>query len=623
MQLKLSFATLLASVLLSFNPAQDAFVDARPLSKPKGVVTLPITPVESRSNGLHPQIYLQQHINRGNKRLALMSGRSIPSDHELKRSIQKRVASMRPQCCLNKRFNRSGYRVPRSNNHVGLAGGKVQPREEEELSLRKKKKGGKAKAIKAAAAGGVIGGGVGAGVGATAGNGTAGNGTAGNGTAGNSTAGSESQGGAGTGATGGGAATSGSGQLPQGVEAANQPTADNSLGLNIEANDVGFLATIQMGTPPKDFLILMDSGSADLWVGSENCQSVTAGAGAGAGAGTGAGAGAGAGGGAGAGAGDGAGAGAGAGVAGGAGGRGGNGRGARGRRQAAGCGNHNFLGPQSSSSFKDSQQPFQVTYGTGAVAGTIVQDDIVVAGLKLAGHTFGTAQQETQDFSDDSVPFDGLMGLAQSTLSEQKTLTPIEALAKNGLVQDAITSYKIPRAADNKNDGEITFGALDTAKFDQQSLVTLDNVSKQGFWEGAMDTVTVDGQDTQLQGRTAILDTGTTLIIAPPADAAAVHQLIQGAQSDGQGGFVLPCSFNQTVALSFGGKTFEIDPRDMVVGGQPVAQDPQTGDQFCLSGISEGNIGGAQEWLVGDVFLKNAYFSTDVGKNTVSLAKLV
>ena len=29
------------------------------------------------------------------------------------------------------------------------------------------------------------------------------------------------------------------------------------------------------------------------------------------------------------------------------------------------------------------------------------------------------------------------------------------------------------------------------------------------------------------------------------------------------------------------------------------------------------------EWLVGDVFLKNAYFSVDVGKNAISLAKLV
>ena len=39
------------------------------------------------------------------------------------------------------------------------------------------------------------------------------------------------------------------------------------------ANDVGYLATVQMGTPPQDFLILMDSGSADLWVGAENCES--------------------------------------------------------------------------------------------------------------------------------------------------------------------------------------------------------------------------------------------------------------------------------------------------------------------------------------------------------------
>ena len=30
--------------------------------------------------------------------------------------------------------------------------------------------------------------------------------------------------------------------------------------------------TVQMGTPPRDFLILIDSGSADLWVGGEGCQ---------------------------------------------------------------------------------------------------------------------------------------------------------------------------------------------------------------------------------------------------------------------------------------------------------------------------------------------------------------
>ena len=112
------------------------------------------------------------------------------------------------------------------------------------------------------------------------------------------------------------------------------------------------------------------------------------------------------------------------------------------------------------------------------------------------------------------------------TLSEQKTLTPIESLAQAGLVTDAIVSYKISRLADNKNDGEITFGyacfyydhgikthffsfsGLDATKFDPKTLTTVPNVNKQGFWEANTDAVTVNGKDTGLKGRTAILDTG-------------------------------------------------------------------------------------------------------------------
>jgi hypothetical protein len=366
---------------------------------------------------------------------------------------------------------------------------------------------------------------------------------------------------AGTGSKTNGTSNAGNAAAANGVTIANNPTADNSLGLDIEAQDVGYLATIQMGTPPQNFLILMDSGSADLWVGAENCQS----------------------------------------------------------QGGGGCGNHNFLGTQSSSSFKDTQKPFSVTYGTGQVSGDIIQDDISVAGLALKAHTFGVATTESVDFSSDSTPFDGLMGLAQSTLSEQRTPTPIEALASAGLVKAAITSYKISRLADAKNDGEITFGDLDQTKFDPQTLTTIKNVNTQGFWEGAMDAVSVDGKDTGLQGRTAILDTGTTLIVAPQSDAEAVHAAIPGAQSDGQGGFTVPCNTKASVALTFGGTSFAIDPRDIAF--QPVNPNDPNGD--CVSGIASGNIGGATEWLVGDVFLKNAYFSTNVDKNTVSLAKLV
>jgi hypothetical protein len=225
------------------------------------------------------------------------------------------------------------------------------------------------------------------------------------------------------------------------------------------------------------------------------------------------------------------------------------------------------------------------------------------------------------------------------TLSQQNTATPVESLASSGLISEAITSYKISRLDDNKNDGEITFGGLDQSKFDAQTLTTLDNVSPTGFWEANMDAVSVDGTDTGLQGRTSILDTGTTLIIAPPNDALAVHNAIPGAKSDGNGGFTVPCTTNASVALTFGGTSFAIDPRDIATS--PVNANNPTGD--CVSGISSGEVDGATTWLVrlffffnclfvflliivlqvGDVFLKNAYFSTNVNKNQVQLAKLV
>lgn len=46
----------------------------------------------------------------------------------------------------------------------------------------------------------------------------------------------------------------------------------------------------------------------------------------------------------------------------------------------------------------------QVTYGTGAVEGAIIQDDVTIAGLALPAHTFGVTTNETDDFGSNNVP---------------------------------------------------------------------------------------------------------------------------------------------------------------------------------------------------------------------------
>lgn len=532
MQLTVPFTALLTTIVALCGVPQ---VEAHPLAQtraPNGRLTLPLKRVV-RSTDVHPEVRYQQHVNRAHKRYARMTGRAEPSEEALTHALHKRVASVEGRG-LAVRSGRLGYAASGMSSNTDAAVNIAKPQSN--------------KASAATTLGDVI-----AAITGKQNKNKGGQGAGAAGTAGAAGAAAGAAGASNSSTSGGFSETDLQAAQADTLTKANAPTTSNSVGLDIEANDVTYVATVQLGTPPTDFNVIMDSGSADFWVAGDNCKT---------------------------------------------------------------CGQHQALGTSTSSSFVDTKQPFQVTYGSGAVAGTIVSDTLVLAGLSLTNHTFGTAQQESQQFAQDPNS-DGLMGLAQSTLSNQGVLTPPESLAQNGLISEAITSFKLSRLDDNLNDGEVTFGALDTSKFDQTTLTALPNVNKDGFWEASVDSFSVDGQDVGLTGRTAILDTGTSLIIAPPADAAKLMAAIPGAASDGQGGFTVPCTTNSSVALTFGGTTFNIDPRDMAF--LPVSNDLQ-GD--CVAGVSSGQIGAATEWLVGDVFLKNAYFSVDVGKNELSLAKL-
>lgn len=345
------------------------------------------------------------------------------------------------------------------------------------------------------------------------------------------------------------------------------PTLANSLAVDIEADDLGYFATVMIGTPPKPYRVTIDSGSSDFWVEGANCKA---------------------------------------------------------QNGDACASDHAFLSEATSSSFVNSHIPWNITYGSGAVSGDIVTDNVVIDGLSLPGHTFGTANRETSDFSAFAIPYDGLMGLGLSSGSDQGVLNPVDALAAKGLIKDAVTSYKISRAADGKHDGEITFGGMDPAKFNANTLITIPVVGKDAFWETDMDAVGVDGQTLSSRKRTAIHDTGTTGIVAPIKDADELHKLIPGAKSDGEGGYTLPCTTKSTIVLTFGGKAFPIDPRDLAEGG-PVDDNDPTGE--CFSAI-QGDVDGddaSNQWLLGDTFLKNVYLSTRATGNStgeVSLAQL-
>ncbi|KAJ7512514.1 acid protease [Mycena galericulata] len=324
--------------------------------------------------------------------------------------------------------------------------------------------------------------------------------------------------------------------------------ANQSSEIDPDGSDTQFVAVVPIGTPSRDFVIILDSGSGDFWVDSDTCTS-----------------------------------------------------------NGGGCGNHTSLGADSSASFVNTKKPWSVGYGSGSASGELVTDTIVLAGMVLHNHTFGVAHSISQSFSEDVA------------LSQQHVPTPVQSLVDAGFINAAITSYRLPRAIDHTNNGEITFGGLDDTRFDSSTLVTL-NATNDAYWITHLGGVSVNGVTVALSGsRTALMDTGTTIMSVPSTDIDPIHANIPGARKVSPTSYKVPCNTTASVALEFGGKSFPISPKDLKFP----SNDHTTGE--CTSGIGAFSPGpgvNPTRWLVGDTFLKSVYFSTNVNENTITLAQL-
>jgi hypothetical protein len=85
-------------------------------------------------------------------------------------------------------------------------------------------------------------------------------------------------------------------------------------------------------------------------------------------------------------------------------------------------------------------------------------------------------------------------------------------------------------------------------------------------------------------------------MVIPLNDAMLIHENIPGSQFDNETqSFTVPCDTNASIALTYGGKAFTIDPRDL-------ARKFRDSDTVCPSGITAGSVGG-NRWLVSVTFL--------------------
>ncbi|RIB27015.1 aspartic peptidase domain-containing protein [Gigaspora rosea] len=254
---------------------------------------------------------------------------------------------------------------------------------------------------------------------------------------------------------------------------------------------------------------------------------------------------------------------------------------------------------------------FSVEYADDTdVSGDSGKTTIVIAGISVEAQEFGLADKVSDDFKH---PYEGVMGMGFSDLSDNEQTTPITNLINNNQLDKPQFSFMLGREAD-KSSSELTIGGSNPDGYHADTLTFTHLVDKNGgAWEIPIDNCVVDGKELNLEGHTGIIDIGTTRIILPPDDADEFYSKIDNAVDNGDGSYTLPCGDTYEVSLVFSGKTWSIDPRDFIV---------EINEDDCIGVVVYADTGSFTEWHIGSAFLRNVYTVFDQGNRQVGFAQL-
>jgi cathepsin D len=322
------------------------------------------------------------------------------------------------------------------------------------------------------------------------------------------------------------------------------------IGLSDYGQDNFYFGQVSVGTPKQNFNVILDTGSADFWLADTACTNQQ-------------------------------------------------------------CDGVALFNPGGSSTYKSSTTPFSITYGTGAVKGYLSADTVSLAGYTVDDQTFAIAEQ----LADNSLnaPTSGIMGMGFQSLAQSGATPFWQVLVEQNKLSDNLFTFQMARNVNTAGQstispgGVFTLGQLDANQYSGDVSYT-SLTGNEGYWTIPLQSISVNGASTSAgSDTTAAIDTGTTLIIAPPTVARNIYSQIPNAASlsgyfsSDQGYYSLPCNTNVQVALTFGGNSYTINSADMTSG----AIDNQGN---CLGGILGTDLGsGAPAYIVGNVFLKNVF----------------
>ncbi|GAB1524705.1 hypothetical protein RhiTH_007859 [Rhizoctonia solani] len=243
--------------------------------------------------------------------------------------------------------------------------------------------------------------------------------------------------------------------------------------------DVMYYASVEVGTPPQSYAVILDTGSSDMWLQSVACAPCT------------------------------------------------------GKK----------IDPATSSTLQPSSSSFSIAYGIGSVRGSLVNDVVSIGSSPaftvqnqiwgLVNYTLGTPVPGN---------IAGLMGLGFKNLAASQATPFWETLVSNNQWDEPVMSFWMTRygnissASDAEFGGEFILGGTNEALYTGDiEFVSLPYASNPTFWAIPIHSITVNGNEistvaSDTSAALAAIDTATSLIGGPPSAVRKLYAAIPGAK---------------------------------------------------------------------------------------------
>uniref|UniRef100_A0A8C6DQY7 Peptidase A1 domain-containing protein n=1 Tax=Moschus moschiferus TaxID=68415 RepID=A0A8C6DQY7_MOSMO len=143
--------------------------------------------------------------------------------------------------------------------------------------------------------------------------------------------------------------------------------------------DVFYFGNISIGTPPKQFRVLFDTGSSDLWVSSVYCHD-------------------------------------------------------------PGCGEHRLFNPHESTTFEITDRHMYFCNELGKITGFFGRDIVQIGDLVVMNQTFGLSQRQISRILA-LVPFEGVLGLGYPSLATPKIIPVFDNLMLQKVISEPVFAF--------------------------------------------------------------------------------------------------------------------------------------------------------------------------------------